>query len=237
MKNFIGIDICEKSLDVFLHPLKTYKQFENTKQGIAKLCEYLKDFEIEQIAMEATGNLEVDCAKRLIESGYKVSVVNPAQVCYFRRSLGRKNKTDMVDAEIIAKFCEVMKPVLSSNASEEQEKLHYLSARRQQLITIKVAENNRLRRVKDEDCKKDIIQTIDILKKKIIKFEQLMLSIIKKNKELLRKYDILNSVPGVGKILALSLICNYSELGTLNQKQAASLGGVIPLNQMSGAMF
>ena len=234
IKIFVGIDVCEEKLDIFLHPVQEYVQFNNTSRGITALCKFLGKHEIEKIGMEATGKLEALCAEKLIKSGYKVSVINPAQICYFRRSLGLKAKTDVIDAEVIARFTEFRKPPVQEAKSETQIRLFELSMRRRQLLFQKEAERNRLRRVRDDYCKQDICDHIKFLETRLEKIEKTMLSLIGQDKELLQKLEILTSIPGVGIILAMALICQFPELGTLNQKQAASLAGVAPLNIESG---
>ena len=233
-KNYIGIDVCEKKLDIFLHPKGAYVQFNNNKQGIVKLCKYLQGQETELIVMEATGKLETMCADMLMEHGYQVSVVNPARVCYFRKSLGYKAKTDMIDAEVIARFGEVMKPVPGNPSSTIERQLRELSARRKQLVTLRDSERNRLRRVRDDYSKQDMQENINYLNGKLHKIEQIMLSLIKENEEKRKILEILVSIPGIGEIIALTLMSNLPELGQLNQKQIASLSGVFPLNVESG---
>lgn len=233
-KNYVGIDVCEKKLDIFLYPKGEYAQFNNSGQGITKLCKYLQGQEIELIVMEATGKLEAMCADMLMDHGYQVSVVNPARVCYFRRSLGYKAKTDMIDAEVIARFGETMHPALSNKSSKTERQLRELSARRKQLVTLRDSERNRLRRVRDDYSKQDIQENINYLKGKLHKIEQIMLSLIKENKDKRKILEILVSIPGIGEIIALTLMSNLPELGQLNQKQIASLSGVFPLNIESG---
>ena len=233
-KNYIGIDVCEKKLDIFLHPKGEYIQFNNSKQGITKLCEYLRDQETALIVMEATGKLEALCADTLIDQGYQVSVVNPARVCYFRKSLGYKAKTDIIDAEVIAKFAEAMHPEASNPSSATDRKLRELSARRKQLVILRDSERNRLRRVRDEYAKEDLQINIAFLNERLHKIETLMLELIKQTKIKKEIFDILLSIPGIGEIIALTLMSCLPELGQLNQKQIASLSGVFPLNIESG---
>lgn len=233
-KNYVGIDVCEKKLDIFIYPSGEYRQFNNSITGINKFCEYLRDKEIELIVMEATGKLEAKCADMLMDKGYQVSVVNPARVCYFRKSLGYKAKTDLIDAEVIARFGEVMKPAASNPTSAIERQLRELSARRKQLVILRDSERNRLRRVRDEYSKEDIQDNISFLNVKLRKIETVMLELIKQNKSKRDMFEILVSIPGVGEITALTLMSSLPELGKLNQKQIASLSGVFPLNIESG---
>ena len=170
-KNYVGIDVCEKKLDIFIHPSKKYVQFNNTQQGIMQLYEYLKAFDIELIVLEATGKLEALCADILMDLGYKVSVVNPARVCYYRKSLGYKAKTDLIDAEVIARFAEALRPDASNPSSATERRLRELSARRKQLVILRDSERNRLRRVRDEYAKEDLQINIAYLNGRLHKIE------------------------------------------------------------------
>lgn len=234
-KNYVGIDVCEKKLDIFIHPSKEYVQFNNTQQGIMQLYEYLKAFDIELIVLEATGKLEALCADILMDLGYKVSVVNPARVCYYRKSLGYKAKTDLIDAEVIARFAEALRPDASHPSSATERRLRELSARRKQLVILRDSERNRLRRVRDEYAKEDLQINIAFLNERLHKIETIMVELIKQNKAKKEVFDILQSIPGIGEIMALTLMSYLPELGQLNQKQIASLAGVFPLNMESGS--
>lgn len=234
IKNFVGIDISEEKLDICLYPDKTYKQYSNNKQGISSLKQYLKKHQIEQIIMEATGGLESLCANTLQDAGYNVAVVNPALICYFRKSLGYKAKTDLIDSEVIALYGEKMHPQNNKKTSKEERKLRELSARRRQLVSMRDGERNRLRRVRDEYAKKDIQATIVYLNERISKIEEMIIELIKNQKDKKEIFEILNSIPGFGKIISLTLIGLLPELGNLNQKQIASLAGVFPANVESG---
>ena len=229
-KNYVGIDVCEKKLDIFIHPSKKYVQFNNTQQGIMQLYEYLKAFDIELIVLEATGKLEALCADILMDLGYKVSVVNPARVCYYRKSLGYKAKTDLIDAEVIARFAEALRPDASNPSSATERRLRELSARRKQLVILRDSERNRLRRVRDEYAKEDLQINIAFLNGRLHKIETVMVELIKQNKAKKEVFEILQSIPGIGEIMALTLMSYLPELGQLNQKQIASLAGVFPLS-------
>lgn len=233
-KNYIGIDISENKLDIFIYPLGEYVQFSNSKQGINKFKQYISKYAIEQIVMEATGKLEALCAGSLMDAGYKVAVVNPALICYFRKSLGYKAKTDMIDAEVIARYGDVNKPSPSNQTTQAERRLQELSARRAQLVNLRDGERNRLRRVRDDYAKQDIQESIDFMNGKLRRIEQIMLNLIKENKDKNNIFNILVSVPGIGDIIALTLMSSLPELGNLNQKQIASLSGVFPLNVESG---
>ena len=234
-KNYVGIDVCEKKLDIFIHPSKKYVQFNNTQQGIMQLYEYLKAFDIELIVLEATGKLEALCADILMDLGYKVSVVNPARVCYYRKSLGYKAKTDLIDAEVIARFAEALRPDASNPSSATERRLRELSARSKQLVILRDRERNRLRRVRDEYAKEDLQINIAFLNGRLHKIETVMVELIKQNKAKKEVFEILQSIPGIGEIMALTLMSYFPELGQLNQKQIASLAGVFPLNMESGS--
>jgi transposase len=233
-KEFVGIDVSEDKLDVFIHPSKKYKNFPNTNTGVKLLEKFLSAFEIERVVIEATGCLEELCASYLQARDYKVSIINPYQSSSFRQALGRKAKTDLIDSEVLAKFGELLNPAISIKLSDSERKLKRLSARRNQLIKMRSGEYNRLRRAKNIDEKEDIKIHIDFLSERVKNIEGKIMDLISQSKEKQHNFKLLQTIPGVGKVVAMSLIIQVPELGKLNQRQMASICGVSPLNNDSG---
>lgn len=233
-KEFVGIDVSEDKLDVFIHPSKKYKNFPNTNNGIKLLEKFIQDFEIERVVIEATGCLEESCACYLQAKDYKVSIINPYQSSSFRQALGRKAKTDLIDSEVLARFGEVLNPAISIRLSNSERELKRLSSRRNQLIKMRAGEYNRHRRAKNSDEKEDIKIHVDFLSERVEKIEAKIMDLISASEEKLHNFKLLQTIPGVGKVVAMSLIIQVPELGKLSQKQVASICGVSPLNDDSG---
>jgi len=234
MDQFVGIDVSEDKLDVFIHPIKKFKTFTNNNIGIKNLENFVNEFEVDKIIIEATGGLEEDCVKYMQIKKYKVCVVNPYLTSSYRQSMGRKAKTDLIDSEVIARFGEAMKPKASMILSENETFLKKLAARRSQLISMQTAEKNRLRRLRSKFEIEELKDHLGFLKQKIKVVEKEILKIINIDNAKKNNFKFLTSIPSIGKIIALSFIINVPELGKLNQAQIAALCGVCPLNNDSG---
>ncbi|WCR56551.1 IS110 family transposase [Rickettsia asembonensis] len=231
---FIGIDVSENTLDVWLHPLNKYKVFDNDQKGIKELVEYIADYNIAKIVIEATGGLEYKAAKTLQKTGYLVSVVNPYFTSAFRTMRGKFTKTDTIDAQMLALFAEKINPESRKVANEIEKELKELTSRRNQLITMIVSERNRLRRVTNQKIINSINNVIDLLNSQKEEVEKLILHLILNLESYKEIYNLLITIPGIGSIIAITLITELPELGNLNCKQIASLVGVASHCKESG---
>lgn len=236
MKNhiFIGIDVSEDTLDVWIHPLNQYKLFANNKKGINELIIYIQNWSIAKIVIEATGGLEYEVAHSLQQAGYLLAVINPSFTAAFRTMRGKFTKTDATDAQMLALFAEKMDPKVKAVPNALEKELKELAARRSQLITMIVAERNRLRRTTNNIIITAINDIIALLKKQKQEVEATMLLAIQTFENYKNMYNLLITVPGIGAITAITLIIELPELGTLNSKQIASLAGVAPHLKESG---
>ncbi|WP_395476380.1 IS110 family transposase [Rickettsia endosymbiont of Pantilius tunicatus] len=231
---FIGIDVSEDTLDIWLHPLNKYKVFDNNQKGINELVEYIADYNIAKIVIEATGRLEYEAANTLQKVGYLVSVVNPYFTSAFRTMRGKFTKTDTIDAQMLALFAEKMNPESRKVANEIEKELKELTARRNQLITMIVSERNRLRRVTNQKIINSINSVINLLNDQKEEVEKLILYHILNIESYKEIYNLLITIPDIGSIIAITLITELPELGNLNCKQIASLVGVAPHCKESG---
>ncbi|MGX6960821.1 MAG: transposase [Rickettsia endosymbiont of Pentastiridius leporinus] len=178
---FIGIDVSEDTLDVWLHPLNKYKVFDNDQKGISELIEYIADYNIAKIVIEATGRLEYEWIFSLR--------VNPYFTSAFRTMRGKFTKTDTIDAQMLALFAEKMNPESRKVVNEIEKELKELTARRNQLITMIVSERNRLRRVTNQKIINNINNVINLLNSQKEEVEKLILHHIL-NIESYKKYII-----------------------------------------------
>ena len=152
----------------------------------------------------------------------------------FRQATGKLAKTDVLDAEVIALFAARMDIEEHAPLSANAQKLRDDSSRRRQLVEMQVQERNRLKRCHDSDSKKSINKVLDLLEEERQALEERMLNLVKKDQDLQHKMDILTSIPGIGDIVALTLVSDMPELGSINDKQAASLAGLAPQDRQSG---
>src|ERR1700730_1981462 len=140
---FIGIDVSKARLDVAFRPGGESFSVSNDSRGIARLLKIVKSAEPHCIVFEATGGFELMLLEKLSADSLPVVVVNPRQVRQFARASGRLAKTDTIDAAVLAHFAEVMQPELRRLPDPETRKLRALITRRNQLVRMMTAEQNR----------------------------------------------------------------------------------------------
>ena len=184
--------------------------------------------------MEATGNYQQSVAEALVDAGHYVAVANPRQVRDFARGLGILAKTDKIDAEVLSRYDEQVRPRTIAKTPEKQAQITELVARRRQLLALRTAETNRLKSICQKVVRKNIEQTITFLQKQIKTIDTQIQSLIDSDDDWNDKAELLVSVPGVGPITIASLLAELPELGRLNRQEIAALVGVAPFNRDSG---
>lgn len=231
---FIGIDVSQEYLDVAVSGQKRVLRVTSDEAGLQSLMRQLQEKGPELIVMEASGGYERRPAAVLLAAGLPVAVVNPRQVRDFARSFGQLAKTDTIDARVLARFAEVLKPALSRLSGEAAEQLRELELRRRQIVAMMVAERNRLRtapRTADR-----IEGHLRWLEDEVKQIEKEIEGLVQSDPGLEAKAAILKSVPGVGRAVSVTLLGSLPELGLLNRKEIAALVGVAPLNWDSGKL-
>jgi transposase len=231
----VGIDVSKDSLDVAVSPGKQIRRFHNTATGIGKTVGYIMEINPILVVMEATGGFEIQVAAALGEAGIPTAIMNPRQVRDYGRSTGKLAKTDAIDAQILANFAATVRPEPRPLANLQAQELKEILARRRQLSEMITAEKNRLRRARG--ILRDHIRAhIDWLEKELLEMESALRRFIEESPMWREKDNLLKSVPGIGPVLASTLVADLPELGNLNRKQIAALVGVAPFNRDSGKM-
>jgi transposase len=231
---FVGIDVSKEKLDVAVRPSGELMSFSNDEDGISVMVDFIKPFSPLLIVFEATGGLETASVGMLAAKGLPVVVINPRQVRDFAKATGRLAKTDAIDAHVIARFGEAVRPEVRPLKDEETKRLAALITRRRQIVEMITAEKNRLSRTTPWTFK-DIKNHVAWLEKCLKKADKNLNDLLRKSPVWREKDDILQSTPGVGPVLSMTLLSNLPELGALNRKQIAALVGVAPLNRDSGS--
>lgn len=234
-KSFVGIDVSQDRLDVYVRPLRDRWWVPNTPQGRVILVKRLAALKPELVVLESTGGLERAVARVLQEAGIPTAVVNPRQIRDFARATGRLAKTDALDAEVLARFAEVIRPEARPVVDEQIAQLRELVVRRQQLIKIATAERNRLKRASPK-MKLRIRRHLEWLEEEIAALDEEIQVLKRERKDWEEKDRLLRSVPGVGPVLSSTLLGCLPELGTLPGKKIAALVGVAPFNRDSGKL-
>ncbi|MCM5559415.1 IS110 family transposase [Pleomorphomonas sp. JP5] len=231
---YIGIDVSRDRLDVAAtSPSVAAFHLPRNHDGLADLVERLKPLGAERIAVEATGGFETVVVAALAAALLPVVVVNPAQVRAFAWALGKRAKTDPIDAAVIARFAEATRPDLRPLADAETEALADLVTRRRQIVAMIGAENQRLKRASARTAK-SIRRLLKALEKELTGIDQDIDDSIRRSPNWLEKVELLKSVPGIGDQIARTLIAELPELGTLDRRQIAALVGLAPWTRQSG---
>lgn len=230
----IGIDVSKDWLDVAVRPTGERFALKRTTAGIEDLVERLKDLSPALVAIEATGGFEAVVAAALAGAGLPVVVVNPAQVRAFAVALGKRAKTDPIDAAVIAHFAEATKPQLRQLPDEKTRFLADLIARRRQIVEMLAAESQRARRISDHRLTRSITRLRKALEEELAELERLIADHMRRSTVWVEKEKLLASVPGVGKTIARTLIAELPELGSLDRRQIAALVGLAPWTRQSG---
>lgn len=230
----VGIDVSKDRLDVCVLPGGDLFVVSRNAAGLSELAERLKGLSVRVIAIEATGGFETVVAASLASSGLPVAVVNPAQIRHFAQALGKRAKTDPIDAFVIARFAEATKPDVRPLDDEATQLLSALITRRRQIIDMIVAETHRERSVTDKSLKRSIAQLKMALERALSDIDTKIDEQIRSSPLWKAKEDLLSSVPGVGPITARTLIADLPELGRLSPKQIAALAGLAPYTRQSG---
>ena len=232
-ERFVGIDISKQELVVAVRPSAELQTFSNTEEGLAALVRFLQALSASSIVLEATGGFARAAVNALALAALPVVVVNPRQIRDFARSVGLLAKTDAIDARIIARFAEAVRPEFRPLKDLETQKLEDLNNRRRQIVEMISAEKNRLG-MAPPWSQKDIRAHIAWLEKRLKKVNDDIDDLIKQSPIWSQKEKILTSVLGVGPVVSTTLLCGLPELGTLSARKLSALVGVAPFNRDSG---
>lgn len=234
-KIYVGVDISKDYLDVHFHPVKKSYRIPNDSGGIITLLKRLSIYDVDQIVCESSGAYENLMLQSLATNGYKIWQVAPKRIKAFIESEGIKFKTDKLDAKMIALFASQKKCRYDARKTSDKEKiLISLNRRRSDLIDMVVQEKNRFRHPAHKIFKNSIKASLDFLKDSINSVETQIELLILENLEWRNTFNILLSVPGIGKITVYSLISDFPELGKISNKKISALLGVAPFTNESG---
>jgi transposase len=232
---FVGIDVAKAYLDVAARPSGVHERLPNDEEGVAHLVDRLRATRPTLVVLEATGGLEVPLTAALATAGLAVAVVNPRQVRDFAKAVGQLAKTDALDAHLLARFAEVVRPEPRPLPDPEARALSALLTRRRQVIAMLVAEQQRLATTVAA-LRPRVEAHIAWLRQERDDLDRQLRDQIRRSPAWRQDDDLLQSVPGVGPVLSTTLIAELPELGRLNRKRIATLVGVAPLNCESGIL-
>ena len=227
---YCGIDIAKDQFDADLGG--KIRQFDNNTSGIKKFFTELPSGS--HLVMEATGYYHLQLVDLAHQEGISLSVLNPKWVKDFRRSGGKRAKTDPIDASMITAYARVFKPVPAVALPECLKALREMFAVRESLVSMRVALQNQQESLTDKKLRGMLRAQIKTLLKKEEQIAQRMEDTISADSELKEKAEILLRNKGVGPQCAATLLCELPELGTMGRKTVAALAGLAPYNNDSG---
>jgi transposase len=240
--SYVGVDVCKARLDVAVrrNARRAGEAFSvaNDEAGIAAL---VSRFTPEKdrptlVVLESCGGFERPVAATLAKAGLAVAVVNPRQARDFARATGRLAKTDALDADSLARFAEAVRPSPKVLPDEEALLLGEILGRRARIVGMLTAEKNRLGAAATASVKRRVAAHVRWLQKELARTDADLERAIEQSPTWRENEALLRSAPGVGPVLARTLLPELPELGRLTHKRLAALVGVAPLNFDSGAM-
>jgi len=233
-KTRVGIDVSKATLDVAILPQGRSFRVSNDETGIDELATRIEDLAPALVVLEATGGFERPAATALAVRGLPVAVVNPRQARDFARATGRLAKTDAIDAGVLARFAEAVRPSPKALPDEEAREFSAILSRRRQIIGMLVAEKNRLSASASKAVRGRIEAHVRWLEKELSRTDRELDETIKGSPTFRENEALLRSVPGVGPVLCRTLLAELPELGSLPPRELSALVGVAPLNRDSG---
>jgi transposase len=230
-----GVDVGRDWLDVAFAPSGRHFRLANTRSAIAGLPARMRRAGVERVMLESTGAPAAWLVRTLAEAGMPLAVVDPRRIKALRLVEGRKAKTDKLDAGLIARFALQMPDLARPAPSPAAMELRALSTRRRQLVEMIAAEKTRIKQAFEPILLASLRETIRLLGEERKRIEAMIEARTSATPEERRKGELLRTVPGFGPIICATLLADLPELGARDNKAIASLAGVAPHIQQSGA--
>jgi transposase len=230
---FVGIDVGKTWLDLAIWGSQETWQFSNDASGVDKVVDRLVGLAPTLVVIEATGGYEQLVVQELLLRGFSVAVVNPTRVRALAKATGKLAKTDTIDARLIAEYAFKVRPAALAPQEASQMGLKALVSRREQLVEMRAAEQNRLGTI-HSSMKIDVREHIEWISQRIQLLEDEIKALLASLPALKALADRLDTIPGVGFITAVSVVVDMPELGQLDRQKIAALAGLAPFNRDSG---
>jgi transposase len=229
-----GVDVSKDWLDAHVLPAAQSLRVANTSAGIRQLKRWLLKYKIDLVAVEATGKFHRELCRSLRASHMAVAVIDPYRVRNYAKAERILAKTDRLDAKVLAMFAGAMNPACRPPPPQVIEDMQELVTARANAVEEETSLQNQLGSAQTNFLRRQLTRRIIQIKAHIRALEQECLSQIKADEALARRYTILTSIPGIGAVVAITLIAFLNELGALNNKEIGALAGVVPIPHDSG---
>jgi transposase len=229
-----GVDVCSSRLEARVGRDGAAASFPNTEEGIAALAAFCRMHTVELVAMEATGGYEQRAFAQLSEQELPVTILNPRAVRQFAQSMGRLEKTDGIDAAMIAWYAEVNKSRPLCLAPRTQQQFRALVTRLRQLTDIRTAQLNQQRLITERVVQRSFARLLGEVERQIRDLEQRIAKLIEKD-PLWRELNLaFRTIKGVADRTVARLMAEMPEIGALSNKTISKLAGLAPLANDSG---
>jgi transposase len=229
-----GVDVASKSLEARIGQQGAAGSFPNNPEGIAALGAFCQTYQADLVAMEATGGYEQQAFAQLSEQGLPVAILNPRAVRQFAQSMGSLEKTDSIDAGMIAWYAEVKKSPPVCLAPQSQQHLRALVTRLRQLTDIRTAQRNQQRLVTDRAVQASFAKLLALVGRQIRDLEQRIARLIEQDPLWRELNQAFRTIKGVADRTVARLMAEMPEIGMLSNKTISKLAGVAPLAHDSG---
>jgi len=230
---YVGIDVGKAWLDVALWGSDEVWRVSNDEAGVAKIMERVTALDPRLIAVEATGGYEQLVVQAMLMKSLPVAVVNPTRVRALAKATGKLAKTDVIDARLIAEYAFKIQPEALAPKEANEIRLKALVTRREQLVAMRTAEQNRLGTAQNS-LQADIGEHIEWMTARIKDLEAEIEELVDSLPVWRAQAKRLDSIPGVGMVTAVTVLAEMPELGQLDRQKIAALAGLAPFNRDSG---
>tara|TARA_R110000796_G_scaffold184642_1_gene301232 strand:+ start:134 stop:1111 length:978 start_codon:yes stop_codon:yes gene_type:complete len=230
----MGVDVSKDQLDAYVLQSNEWHNVPNNRKGVELLLRICRKHQIELLVLEATGRYHWLAHQQLHAAGINTAVTNPARSRNFARSIGRLAKTDKIDAQMLARFGDATRPPTSVPPSPLNAQVTEMIVARRQIVDELTILKQQKSQTKLDHVRAQIEERVRLCRRHCKDLEEQTLALIATDAQMVEKYDILTSIPGIGPTIAATLICELDELGQANSRQIAALAGVAPINRDSG---
>jgi transposase len=234
VKSSAGVDVSKDWLDAHVSPCDKRLRVANTPAGIRKLKRWLQRFALSIVIIEATGKWHRLLWRSLFQSNIPVAVIDPYKARMFAKALGVLAKTDQIDASVLSRYGFMVRPAVRSPQPQVVEELAELITGRDTAVVEQTRLQNQLSAATVEFFRKQLRQRLARLEKNIAELEREIVARIAADPELARRYEIVISIPGIGPVVAATLVVRLGELGGLPDKEITMLAGLAPIAEQSG---
>jgi transposase len=233
-KDTIGADISKDHIDLYRLPDGARLQATNDRKGFAAILKWIGTGSVERIVYEPTGVYHKAFERFMIEKCISLSKVNPRSARRFAEATGKLARTDRTDAVMLCRFGIALQPRLMRDNAENLNELKELHTARLALVKDRTAAKNRQKNLTLSLLKQNNAARLQQIESQIKKIDQAIMALIQADETFKTRFEIIISIPGISKITAFGLLVEMPELGALDEKEAAALAGLAPINRQSG---